>query len=97
MGWRAGARSRIGSRPCCAEARRSAVPKADPDVESRRIVLEGEVPDPSHPPTGCYFHTRCRYATERCRVEAPPLRDVGGGHLAACHYAEELTLQGVPD
>ena len=79
------------------EALLSAVPKADPDVVSHRIVLEGEVPDPSNPPTGCYFHPRCRYATDRCRVEAPSLREVTPGHLSACHYADELTLQGVPD
>jgi peptide/nickel transport system ATP-binding protein len=79
------------------EALLSAVPKADPDVESRRIVLEGEVPDPSNPPPGCPFHPRCRYATDRCRVETPPLEAVAPGHLAACHYARELALQGVPE
>ena len=79
------------------EALLSAVPKADPDVESRRIVLEGEVPDPSNPPPGCAFHPRCRYATDRCRVETPPLEEVAPNHLAACHYARELPLQGVPD
>lgn len=79
------------------EALLSAVPKADPDVVSRRIVLEGEVSDPSHPPSGCYFHPRCRYATDRCKVEAPSLREVAPGHLAACHYADELSLEGVPE
>jgi peptide/nickel transport system ATP-binding protein len=79
------------------EALLSAVPKADPDVESRRIVLEGEVPDPSNPPPGCAFHPRCRYATEKCRVEPPPLVEVAPNHLAACHYARELSLQGVPE
>jgi peptide/nickel transport system ATP-binding protein len=78
------------------EALLSAVPKPDPRLRGRgrRIILSGEVADPSNPPSGCPFHTRCRYATERCAVEVPPLRDVGGGHLAACHYAEELTLRG---
>jgi peptide/nickel transport system ATP-binding protein len=79
------------------EALLSAVPKADPDVVSRRIVLEGEVPDPSNAPPGCAFHPRCPYATDRCRLEPPPLREVRPGHLSACHYADELTLQGVPD
>ncbi len=79
------------------EALLSAVPKADPDAPSRRIVLEGEVPDPSNPPPGCAFHPRCPYATDRCKVEAPPLREVAAGHLAACHYADELTLQGVAE
>src|SRR5437763_562345 len=58
------------------EALLSAVPKNDPDVESTRIVLQGEVADPSRPPSGCYFHPRCPYATDRCRVEPPPLREV---------------------
>jgi peptide/nickel transport system ATP-binding protein len=74
----------------------SAVPKPDPRARRRgqRIILQGEVADPSNPPPGCAFHPRCRYATERCRTEAPALRDIGGGRLAACHYAEELTLRG---
>ena len=78
------------------EALLSAVPKPDPRLRSRgrRIILQGEVADPANPPPGCAFHTRCRYATERCRTEVPALRDVGGGHLAACHYAEELDLRG---
>jgi peptide/nickel transport system ATP-binding protein len=59
-----------------------------------RIRLEGEVADPSNPPTGCYFHPRCRYAQARCKTESPPLREVQPGHLAACHFAEALTLQG---
>ena len=78
------------------EALLSAVPKPDPRLRSRgrRIILQGEVADPASPPPGCAFHTRCRYATDRCRTEEPALRDVGGGHLAACHYAEELGLRG---
>ena len=51
-----------------------------------RIVLEGEVPSPIAPPSGCRFHPRCRYATEICRVERPPLVDHGGGRFAACHH-----------
>ena len=79
------------------EALLSAVPKPDPRLRSRgrRIILQGEVADPANPPPGCAFHTRCLYATDRCRTEEPALRDVGGGHLAACHYAEELGLRGV--
>jgi peptide/nickel transport system ATP-binding protein len=76
------------------EALLSAVPKADPRLKSTRIVLEGEVADPSNPPTGCYFHPRCRYAQERCKTEVPALREVEPGHLAACHFAETLNLQG---
>ncbi|GIV77757.1 MAG: ABC transporter ATP-binding protein [Litorilinea sp.] len=79
------------------EALLSAVPKPDPRLRRRkqRIVLEGDVADPANPPSGCYFHPRCRYAKTRCSQETPPLRMVEPGHLVACHYAEELQLQGV--
>jgi oligopeptide/dipeptide ABC transporter ATP-binding protein len=79
------------------EALLSAVPIPDPRLRRARsrIRLTGEVADPARPPPGCPFHPRCRYATERCRVELPPLRDTGGGHLAACHYSETLPLRGV--
>jgi peptide/nickel transport system ATP-binding protein len=76
------------------EALMSAVPNPDPTVRSKRIVLSGEIPDPASPPSGCYFHPRCPYAQDRCRTEAPPLRGVAPGRLAACHFAEELTLRG---
>jgi len=82
------------------EALLSAVPKPDPRSRNKgaRIRLAGEVADPASPPSGCYFHPRCRYAKDRCKTEEPKLRDVGSGHLAACHFAEELTLRGVaPD
>lgn len=80
------------------EALLSAVPKPDPRLRNKgaRIRLEGEVADPAHPPPGCAFHPRCRYAKDRCKVETPELRDVGQGHLAACHFADELELRGVP-
>lgn len=78
------------------EALMSAIPKPDPRLRSKRIILEGEIADPANPPTGCYFHPRCRYAKERCKVETPALRPVGGDRLAACHFAEELDLAGVP-
>lgn len=79
------------------EALLSAVPKPDPRLRTvgQRIMLEGDVPDPANPPPGCHFHPRCAYAQEVCRRDEPPLRDVGGGHLAACHFADELTLRGV--
>lgn len=79
------------------EALLSAVPRPDPMAVSARIILEGEVADPANPPPGCPFHPRCRYAQERCRSEVPPLRDVGGGHLAACHFSEELNLRGIEE
>jgi peptide/nickel transport system ATP-binding protein len=77
------------------EALLSSVPRPNPDAEKRRITLTGEVPSPANPPSGCYFHPRCRYAKEICQQESPPLREVAPGHLAACHFAEELTLRGV--
>ena len=77
------------------EALMSAVPRPDPRVRAQRLVLEGDVPDPAHPPPGCHFHPRCRYAEDRCRVEAPPLREVQPGHQAACHFAGEIPLAGI--
>jgi peptide/nickel transport system ATP-binding protein len=77
------------------EALLSAVPKPDPRLRSQRIILEGEVADPSNPPTGCYFHPRCRYALDRCKVESPPLQTIAPNHEVACHRAAELTLNGV--
>ena len=79
------------------EALLSAVPNPNPRMRSqkKRIVLEGDVADPAHPPSGCYFHPRCRFAKDRCSQEAPALRQISPGHFAACHFAEELTLQGV--
>ena len=61
----------------------SAVPQPDPDISVDRIILEGEVPNPANPPSGCHFHPRCAYATERCRTEAPPLVN-HDGRLVAC-------------
>jgi len=68
----------------------SAVPIPDPVVEEqrRRMVLEGDVPSPAHPPAGCNFHTRCPLAMERCGQEEPEFRDVGGGHWVACFAVE---------
>ena len=69
----------------------SAVPIPDPDVtrERQRILLEGEIPSPLNPPTGCRFHTRCPYATDRCRQEQPILKEQSPGHFAACHLLEK--------
>jgi peptide/nickel transport system ATP-binding protein len=77
------------------EALLSAVPKPDPDLRGQRIVLEGEVADPSNPPSGCYFHPRCPYAQPVCKTDTPPLREITPGQFAACHFAETLSLRGV--
>jgi oligopeptide transport system ATP-binding protein len=67
------------------EALLSAVPIPDPAVKRRRIVLQGDVPNPIHPPAGCHFHPRCPHVMERCRTEAPLLREIASGRMAACH------------
>lgn len=78
------------------EALLSAVPKPDPRQRSEPIVLEGDVADPANPPSGCYFHPRCRYNDgKRCVNELPALREVKTGHTVRCHYAETLHLVGV--
>jgi peptide/nickel transport system ATP-binding protein len=77
------------------EALLSAIPHADPDHQSQRIILSGDVPSPANPPSGCKFHPRCRYAKAICSQEEPALRAIKPGHLAACHFSEELTLVGV--
>jgi peptide/nickel transport system ATP-binding protein len=77
------------------EALMSAVPKPDPKYESERIIMEGDVADPSNPPSGCYFHPRCRYAVDICMQEMPEFRELKPDHWVACHRAEELELKGV--
>jgi oligopeptide/dipeptide ABC transporter ATP-binding protein len=68
------------------EALLSAVPVPDPSIKRKKVVLEGDVPSPMKPPSGCHFHTRCPIAQERCKVESPVLRDVGGGQKVSCHF-----------
>ncbi|MBN8909791.1 MAG: ABC transporter ATP-binding protein [Rhodospirillales bacterium] len=77
------------------EALLSAVPVPDPRRRAQRIVLEGDVADPSDPPSGCHFHPRCPYAQDRCRVETPALTELVPGHAVRCLRAAELALQGV--
>ncbi len=72
------------------EALLSAIPIPDPTVDRHRIVLKGEVPSPVNPPSGCYFHPRCRYAEPVCRQKAPELVDLGEGHLVACHLRQKI-------
>ena len=64
----------------------SAIPVPDPTRKRDRIILSGDLPSPSNPPSGCKFRTRCPYATEKCAQEAPEYRDVGNEHFVACHY-----------
>jgi oligopeptide/dipeptide ABC transporter ATP-binding protein len=66
----------------------SAIPKPDPKASKDRIILEGDIPSPTNPPAGCKFHTRCRYATEICKIEKPELRRVTDSHFVSCHNAK---------
>jgi oligopeptide/dipeptide ABC transporter ATP-binding protein len=77
------------------EALLSAVPKGVPGKKTERIILEGEVPNPANPPSGCAFHTRCPYKTEQCVNSEPTLVEMRPGHFVSCHYAEQLHLKGV--
>ncbi len=77
------------------EALMSSVPKPDPRLRSERIVLQGEVADPANPPSGCYFHPRCRYATDVCRTQTPTQEEISPRHFVSCHRAREITLRGV--
>ena len=67
------------------EALFSAIPVPDPTVKMKRIVLEGSIPSPANPPSGCKFHTRCPYATERCKKEIPVQKEIEPGHFVVCH------------
>ncbi len=67
------------------EALLSAVPIPDPKIKRKRIVLQGDVPNPINPPSGCHFHTRCPIAEPRCSVEVPVLKSAGGRHQVSCH------------
>ncbi len=78
------------------EALLSAVPKPDPRVQEEQIILTGEVANPASPPSGCYFHPRCKYAQDICSQQAPALQELTPGHFVACHFADELDLEGVP-
>lgn len=68
----------------------SAIPIPDVHQKTKRIILEGDLPSPANPPSGCVFHTRCHYAAEECRTVCPQLKTLAEGHQAACHYAEKL-------
>ncbi|MBL8130368.1 MAG: ATP-binding cassette domain-containing protein [Anaerolineae bacterium] len=78
------------------EALLAAVPKPDPDLRGKRVSLSGEIANPAAPPPGCHFHPRCRYAQAICKREVPGWEEIAPDHFVACHFARELTLQGVP-
>ncbi|MFZ1757395.1 MAG: oligopeptide/dipeptide ABC transporter ATP-binding protein [Caldilineaceae bacterium] len=77
------------------EALVSAVPPADPDIHVNRIILEGDVPSPVNPPSGCVFHPRCLYAKDVCKREEPELRELKPEHFVSCHLTEEIELVGI--
>ena len=77
------------------EALLSAVPKTDLQSKRQRILLAGDVPSPSNPPSGCKFHPRCQYAKDICKTEVPVWQKNDEGHWAACHLVDELSLSGV--
>lgn len=66
----------------------SAVPIPDPEKKSKRIILQGDLPSPSNPPSGCLFHTRCPHCTEKCRSQRPEAVEVAPGHVVKCHYPD---------
>ncbi len=67
----------------------SAIPIPDPEIKKERILLQGDIPSPINPPSGCRFRTRCRFAKDICKQQEPPLVDVGGEHYVACHFVKE--------
>jgi peptide/nickel transport system ATP-binding protein len=79
------------------EALMSAIPLPNPQKREKRILLSGEVANPAHPPSGCYFHPRCTYCADICKTDEPVLREVKPGHFVKCHRAEELNLLGVTE
>ena len=78
-----------------AEALISAVPPADPDIHLNRILMQGDVPSPANPPSGCVFHPRCQYAQDVCGQDIPELKEIKPDHFASCLFAEELQLKGI--
>jgi peptide/nickel transport system ATP-binding protein len=73
----------------------NSIPIADPTIESGLEAAPGEIGNPLNPPPGCSFHPRCKYATTLCKEVIPEFRDVGLGHLVACHFACDLSLDGI--
>ena len=76
------------------EALMSAIPALDPDDVMKPVILEGEIPSPANPPSGCPFHPRCSYAQDVCTSDVPAWKEYRPGHFAACHFADTLSLKG---
>ena len=76
------------------EALMSAIPALDPDEVMKPVILEGEIPSPANPPSGCPFHPRCPYAQAVCKQDMPALKEYRPGQFAACHFADQLSLKG---
>jgi peptide/nickel transport system ATP-binding protein len=79
------------------EALLSAVPSPKPKAKKKRILLSGEVADPSNAPSGCAFHPRCSYAEDQCKKEVPELREIAPGHAVRCHLTDLLQLEGLAE
>lgn len=77
------------------EALLGAVPHPDPDYRGQRTLLAGEIANPAHPPTGCYFHPRCPYAVAECEQTEPELEEIAPGRFTKCHRAAEIALEGI--
>ncbi len=69
----------------------SSIPVPNPVLKRERVILKGDVPSPIDPPSGCRFHTRCPFATEKCKLEEPALRELAVNHFVSCHFAEQLS------
>lgn len=69
----------------------SSIPVPNPVLKRERVILKGDVPSPIDPPSGCRFHTRCPFATEKCKLEEPALRELTENHFVSCHFAEQLS------
>ena len=67
----------------------SAIPEPDPDIKKERIILQGDLPSPTNPPTGCAFHTRCPFSMEHCKHVCPKMKEVKPNHFVACHLYDE--------
>ena len=67
----------------------SAIPIPDPEAKMKRIILEGSIPSPANPPSGCKFHTRCAQCMEKCKTQVPERKDMGNGHYVCCHLYDD--------